>query len=131
MTEVAGNVARRLFSAWNDGGLAAVADDYWPAEIEWRDDPTVPDAGVFKGRDEVRKHIEERVEILGDFEITVERVLETGWDRVLVVFEFRGAGGRSGAPYAMRVAQHLTVDGGRVAEVQDYLDPDGAFAQLT
>ena len=93
----AGDVALRVFSAWNDGGIAAVADDYWTAEIEWRDDPTVPDAGVFKGRDEVRKHIEERVEILGDFEITVERVLETARDRVLVIFEFRGAGGHSGA----------------------------------
>jgi len=93
-----------------------VADDYWTVDI-----------GVMtrrcrtpglQGRDEVRKHIEERVEILGDFEITVERVLETARDRVLVIFEFRGAGGRSGAPYAMRVAQHLTVEGSRVAGVQ-------------
>jgi ketosteroid isomerase-like protein len=125
------DVALRLFSAWNAGGIAAVADDYWTAEIEWRDDPTVPDAGVFKGRGEVRKHIEERVEILGDFEITLERVLETAPDRVLVIFEFRGAGGQSGAPYAMRVGQHLTVEGNRVAAVQDYLDPDAAVAELT
>jgi len=95
--------------------------------------PKTPASGTvgFKGRDEVRRHIEERVEVLGDFEITVERVLETGRDRVLVIFEFRGAGGRSGAPYAMRIAQHLSVEGSRVAEVQDYLDPDRALSELT
>jgi ketosteroid isomerase-like protein len=125
-----GQVATRLYEAWNEGGVEAVAEDYWAPEIEWRDDPWIPDPGVWKGREAVRKHIEERVELLGRFEIRVEEVLNLDGGRVLVIYTFEGQGPQSGAPYSMRMAQLLAVVDQKVTEVQDYLDLERAFAEL-
>jgi len=124
-------IAAELYDTWNRGGTGAVANGFWHPEIEWRDDPTVPDAGLFRGRDEVRRHIEERVDVLGEFKIRLEQVVEAKTGGVLAVYEFFGAGGRSGAPFAMRIAQHLRFAGDKVIDVQDYLDPDAALGALT
>jgi ketosteroid isomerase-like protein len=123
------NVKRavRLYEVWNTEGIEAVAQDFWAQEIEWRDDPSVPDAGNYRGRDEVRAHIAERVEVLGHFHINQERVVELGTGRVLVIYEVMGQGGRSAAPWKQRMAQGLRFEGNRVIEVQDFLDVDRAL----
>jgi ketosteroid isomerase-like protein len=124
------DTAVQLYATWNDEGLDAVAERFWAEEIEWRDDPQVPDADVHRGRDHVRSHIEDRVAALGNFDIEVERVLEAGESSVLAVYTFRGQGGQSGAPYEMRIAQLLTMEAGRVIAVQDYLDAEVAMSTL-
>jgi hypothetical protein len=58
-----------LYEVWNEEGVIGVADRFWSEQIEWRDDVTIPDADVYRGREEVRKHIEERVDVLGHFRI--------------------------------------------------------------
>jgi ketosteroid isomerase-like protein len=119
--------AVRLYEVWNTDGIGAVAKDFWAQEIEWHDDPSVPDAGSYRGREEVRAHIEERVEVLGHFRINQERVIELGTGRVLVIYEVIGQGGRSAAPWKQRMAQALRFEGDRVIEVQDFLDVDRAL----
>jgi hypothetical protein len=74
-----------------------VARRFWAEGIEWRDDPSVPDAGTYRGRELVRKHINDRVEVLGHFQIVPELVIEAGPNRVLVVYEVRGQAGQSEA----------------------------------
>jgi ketosteroid isomerase-like protein len=111
-----------LYEVWNRAGVAGVADQFWSEQIEWRDDQTIPDAAVYRGREEVRRHIEERVEVLGHFHIEVERVADAGAAGVLVIYEVVGQGGRSGAPWRERMAEILRFAGDRVIEVQDYLD---------
>jgi ketosteroid isomerase-like protein len=119
--------AARLYQAWNTEGIDAVARDFWAEDIEWRDDPSVPDAGSYRGRDDVQGHIADRVEVLGQFRINQERVVELSTDRVLVIYEVTGQGGRSAAPWKQRMAQALRFEGGRVIEVQDFLDVDQAL----
>jgi ketosteroid isomerase-like protein len=111
-----------LYETWNAKGVEAVADGFWAETIEWRDDPSVPDAGIHRGRDQVRAHIEDRVEVLGHFYIDPQRVIETAPNRLMVIYEVRGQGGQSNAPWTQRMAQVLRFAGGRVVEVQDYLD---------
>jgi len=119
--------ATELYGVWNREGVSGVADRFWSEQIEWRDDPTVPDAGVYRGREEVRKHIEERVDVLGHFRIELERVADAGGVGVLVIYEVVGYGGRSGAPWRERMAEILRFADDRVIEVQDYLDIDRAL----
>ena len=119
--------ATRLYQVWNAEGVDGVARGFWAERIEWKDDPSVPDAGTYRGREQVRKHIEDRVEVLGHFQIDPEQVIEAGENRVLVVYEVRGQGGQSAAPWTQRMAQVLWFERGRVMEVQDYLDVDRAL----
>jgi ketosteroid isomerase-like protein len=112
---------------WNTEGVDGVAQGFWAERIEWRDDPSVPDAGTFRGRERVRKHIKDRVEVLGHFQIDPEQVIEAGEIRVLVVYEVSGQAAQSEAPWTRRMAQSLRFQGGRVIEVQDYLDVDRAL----
>lgn len=112
---------------WNAEGVDAVARRFWAERIEWRDDPSVPDAGTYRGREGVRRHIKDRVEVLGHFQIDPEQVIEAGENRVLVVYELRSLAGQSEAPWTQRMAQCLRFEGGRVIEVQDYLDVDRAL----
>jgi ketosteroid isomerase-like protein len=116
------DLAIRLYEVWNSAGIGAVADQFWSERIEWRDDPSVPDAATFRGREEVREHIRDRVDVLGHFRIDTERVVDCGGDRVLVVYTVRGEGGQSGVPWNMRMGQLLRFEGDRVVDVQDYLD---------
>jgi ketosteroid isomerase-like protein len=120
--------ATRLYHVWNTEGVDGVARRFWAEGIEWRDDPSVPDAGTYRGREQVRRHINDRVEVLGHFQIDPEQVIEAGPDRVLVVYEVRGQAGQSEAPWTQRMAQSLRFEGERVIEVQDYLDVDRALA---
>ena len=120
-------IVRRLYAAWNAEGVAGVADRFWSEQIEWHDDPTIPDAAVYYGRNRVRKHIDDRVEVLGQFRIAPEEVLDLGNGRVLVVYEVHGEGGRSDAPWKQRMAQVLTLEGGQVTVVKDHLDADRAL----
>jgi ketosteroid isomerase-like protein len=115
-------ITEQLYEAWNDVGVRGVADRFWSEEIEWRDDATIPDAAVYRGREEVRTHIEERVDVLGHFRIQLERVAEVGDSKVLVIYEVVGEGGQSGAPWRQRMGEILRFADDRVIEVQDYLD---------
>jgi ketosteroid isomerase-like protein len=119
--------ATRLYHVWNAEGVDGVARGFWAERIEWRDDPSVPDAGTYRGRERVRRHIEDRVDVLGHFHIDPEQVIEAGENGVLVVYQIRGKGGQSAAPWTQRMAQFLRFEGGRVIEVQDYLDVDRAL----
>ena len=123
------NVERavHLYDVWNADGIEAVAQDFWAHEIEWRDDPSVPDAASYRNRDEVRSHIADRVAVLGHFQIHLERAIEVSTDEVLVIYEVMGEGGQSAAPWKQRMAQALLFKDGRVIEVQDYLDVDRAL----
>jgi len=120
-------ITEQLYEVWNDVGVSGVADRFWSEEIEWRDDATVPDAAVYRGRDGVRKHIEERVDVLGHFRIQLERVADAGDSTVLVIYEVVGEGGQSGAPWRQRMGEILRFADERVIEVQDYLDVDRAL----
>jgi ketosteroid isomerase-like protein len=116
-----------LYEAWNEEGVTGAADRFWSEQIEWRDDVTIPDAAVYRGREEVRKHIEERVDVLGHFRIQLERVADAGEAGVLVIYEVVGHGGQSGVPWRERMAEILRFADDRVIEVQDYLDVDRAL----
>jgi ketosteroid isomerase-like protein len=117
-----------LYDVWNEEGVGGVADRFWSEQIVWRDDATVPDAAAYRGRAEVCKHIEDRVEVLGHFRIQLERVAELGEAQVLAIYEVVGRGGQSGAPWRQRMAQMLRFEQDRVVEAQDYLDVDRALS---
>jgi ketosteroid isomerase-like protein len=119
--------AAELYEVWNAEGVDGVADRFWSESIEWRDDVTIPDADVYSGREEVRRHIAERVDLLGHFRIQLERVADVGEAEVLAIYEVVGTGGQSGVPWRERMAEILRFSGDRVIEVQDYLDVDRAL----
>jgi ketosteroid isomerase-like protein len=120
-------LATELYEVWNEAGVEGVAARFWSERIEWRDDATIPDAAVYRGLEAVRRHIEERVDLLGHFRIQVERVIDTEEGGVVVIYEVVGEGGQSGAPWRERMAETLKFAGDRVIEVQDYLDVDRAL----
>jgi hypothetical protein len=42
----AAEIVACLYDMWNAGGLPAVSEGFWHEDIEWRDDPSIPDPGV-------------------------------------------------------------------------------------
>jgi hypothetical protein len=85
-------LVRRAFQV---GDLAKTAEAYWHPEIEYVEDPRLPGASSYNGRDAVVRCWRSYLDVLGDEDdiaITVEDVLDVGehlWGYVVEVREER------------------------------------------
>jgi ketosteroid isomerase-like protein len=119
----------RAFEAFNDGDLDTalenIADD-----VEWR--LIGGFAGLmgseFRGRDAVRRFLEDMLESVGG-RGELESVVDAG-DRVAVVVRTEGAGGASGAPVTMRWGAVYTFRDGQIVAVDNYYEADDALAAV-
>ncbi len=126
MSQVNVKTATRLFEQMNQGGFDAVSELIDP-DVEWETSPNLPDAGVYKGRARVRTFLEEQYDIVwgGQPRIDIERAFDSG-DDVLLFTRLRGHGSHTGIPLDVRIAQLVTIQGGKVVRVKVF--PDRAEA---
>jgi ketosteroid isomerase-like protein len=102
-------LVRRAFSV----GLEEAAARWWHPEIEYVEDPKLPGASSYRGRDETLRAWRGYLDVLGEqsrIEVEVEDVRDAG-DRVVPFVRFRGEAPGSGLPF-----DHVW---GYVAEVRD------------
>jgi ketosteroid isomerase-like protein len=110
-------IVRRIYDGWGRGDFRAGTDLYDPGvELVLR--PEFPDAGVYRGPDEIAKYM--RDDFLADWEgavIVGEEFLDAG-DTVVVRVHQRATGPGSGAPVEMRYYQVWTFRGRGVTRIE-------------
>jgi ketosteroid isomerase-like protein len=107
-------------SAFNSGDLDRWIEFHDP-EIEWHDLPSLPGAGVHRGREALLRRIGELKGALADFRTEVEEITSVG-DSVVARVRFLGAGRASGAPVALPVSYVADFRDGRVVRTRLFAD---------
>jgi ketosteroid isomerase-like protein len=82
-----------------EGYLDVWLDEFFDPEIEWHDLPTLPEAGVHRGRDAFRRHLADYLDAWADSTFEIEDIRAVG-DRVVVRGRYGGVGRQSGAEIA-------------------------------
>jgi ketosteroid isomerase-like protein len=96
-------------------------------DVEYEEDPSFPEAGVYRGRSEVLGYFKQFSAQFERFIFEVEDVVAAGDDGVLVNLHVSGRGKGSGAVFDFRPAWHYTVRDGRVIRIRAYLDRQEAL----
>jgi ketosteroid isomerase-like protein len=116
------DVACRVLEQISRGGFTS-AWDLIDSDLEWETSPNLPDAGVNRGRLQVRAFLEEQWEIVwgGPPRVDIERTFDCG-DNVLLFIRLRGHGSHTGIPLDVSIANLVTVSNGKVARLKVYPD---------
>jgi ketosteroid isomerase-like protein len=86
-------------------------------EVEW----TAPEDGTtFRGRDGVRRRLEQWLESFDHYRYDVERIIDCGGDEVLVVATEVARGALSGAEVRSKNFELLTVRGGMIVRIREF-----------
>jgi ketosteroid isomerase-like protein len=131
MSEENTELIRRGVEAFNRGGFEAVDGVFWSEDIVWDATPAgVPGLGIYRGREEVRKFFEE--DWFGAFpfdewELSADKVIDAGGDRVVSLMRQHGRGAASGAEVELEFGQVITLRDGKVVQVDIYLDREKAL----
>ena len=117
----------RVVDVLDPATLAVVFDSFHP-EIEVREDPLFPEAGLYRGLDAVRGYLEQLAESFDRFTFEAEDFVDAGEDRALVLFRARMRGKGSGATVEARPGWIYTIRDGKTARIEAYLDRGEALA---
>jgi uncharacterized protein len=119
---------RRSWDAFNRGDLDAFFTDT-AEELEFEEDPTLPEAGIFRGRDEISAYIKSFQEGMADHRFEVEELRDLG-DGVLALLHETGRGTSSGIDVEQRSAFLYEFRDGVIVRVRAFLDRSEALARL-
>lgn len=111
-----------------DRETLAVAFDFFDPEIELREDPRFPEAGVYRGLEAVSRYFGQFTENFDEFTFEPEEFIDLGGDRVLVLLRLRTRGSGSGATIEAQPGWIYTFRGEKAVKIEAYLDRDEAFA---
>jgi ketosteroid isomerase-like protein len=124
MTQENVEIVRRSAEEFNRGGVDAVIDTYWAPEIVWdMTNAGVPGVGVYTGYDEIRAVMADWFSAFNfdEWELEVEELIDCD-NRVVSMVRQRGRGTSSGAEVSVEFAQVVTLSGGKIVRVDNYLD---------
>jgi uncharacterized protein len=107
---------RQIYERWGRGDFRAGVELYDP-DVQLVLRPEFPDAGVYRGPDEIRKYMEEFLADLEGAVIVGEEFLAAG-DSVVVRVHQQATGAGSGARVEMRYYQVWTFRGGSVIRIE-------------
>lgn len=127
MSQADADTIRRAFETWNEEGAEAVVERYWTEDAVYREMPGWPDAGVFRGREQVLERMRSLVEFLGPIEVRLEDLIEAGDGRLVAVVRMQGEAEEGATSYTQSFAVVHRMRDGRVAEADYYLEPAHAL----
>ena len=88
-------------------------------EVEW----TAPEDGTtFRGREGVRRRLEQWLESFDEYTYEVERIVDCGGDEVLVVATETGRGATSGAEVRTTNYELITVRDEQIVRIREFYD---------
>jgi ketosteroid isomerase-like protein len=125
MSEEDAELVRTAF----EGRLREMADAYWHPQIEYVEDPRLPGAASYRGRDEVLRRWQTYLDVLGeeaDIAIEVEDVVDAGDVQVPFV-RFTGHAKASGIPFEHLWGYVVEVKDGRITYFRAYYVPEEAL----
>lgn len=115
-----GEAVRRSWDAFNRGDLEAFLADA-AEHIEFEEDPAFPEAGVYRGREEIVAYLASFQEGMADHRFEVEELLDLG-DRVIALLHETARGASSGVDVHQRPAFIYEFRDGLIVRVRAYLD---------
>ena len=121
-------ITRRMAEAFNAGGLDAARQYYHP-QIEWHEDPSFPESGVYRGIDEVIAYNRQFVSEFEDLRYEGEELVAVG-EHVVANMRISGTGKSSGAEFELSAWWAFTIRDGQVVQVYAYLDKGAALAAV-
>jgi len=113
-------LARKGYAAIARRDFEAVLELMDP-NIESHNPPEVPEAGVHRGHEAVRRDWEQTFELFEDFSIDVEQYFDAG-DELVVFLLYRGRARGSSADIEAKMAHVWTIRDGKAIRLRQYLD---------
>jgi ketosteroid isomerase-like protein len=95
-------------------------------EIEWVEDPSRPDHGVYRGHDAVRESWTRWLELWDKYGLEAERFVDCG-DDVLIVAREHARGLASGATVGARNYAVVTLRDGKIIRYREFYDEQRAL----
>ena len=123
MSEENVEVVRRVTDVMDAEGFEAALPVFLEAahpDVEWREDPAWPGSANYRGIEQVRHVILDRMGTL-DFDQQTEDLIDAG-DRVIVLVRWLGRGKASGAQGELSMAMVWTVREQAITSVEFFLD---------
>jgi ketosteroid isomerase-like protein len=108
------------------GGVDELAAHYWHEDIVFEEPASLPDAGVFHGRDAASARLRERMAIGAGTVVDLVEVHDAGGDDVLVELRVEVVPEAGGAALGFPWFQLATVRDGRIARIREFTDRDDA-----
>jgi ketosteroid isomerase-like protein len=116
-----GQITRlRMFQERAEALEAAGLKSHHHPDVEWRDPPELPDAGVHHGVGGIRRFFADLLETGDEWHVEVEDVSSVGPQRVLMQGRSVGVGRGSRIPIEDPFFQLFDLDKGRVRRVQTF-----------
>jgi molybdenum cofactor guanylyltransferase len=109
---------KRGFESFNRGDLSTMLEFSAP-DIVVHDAQELPGGAVHRGRDALRRGLEEWLAMFDDLRVEPQEFVRVG-ERILVAFRATGRGGESGIPVDVQLANIFTMRGGMVLEWHSY-----------
>jgi uncharacterized protein len=125
MSDEAFEVIRDAYEALNRGDWEALSRVTHP-DIEWETDPRLPNAGIYRGREEIRRFVEDQAAPFDRSVTEPERLFANG-DQVVVLVRVRRRVRDSTAEIALRVAHLWTIRDGKAVRGQAFAERERAF----
>ncbi len=116
-------VVRRVTDVMDAEGFEAALPVFLKAahsDLEWREDPAWPDSATYRGVEQVRQVILDRMATL-DFDQQTEDLIDVD-DKVVVLVRWVGRGKASGAQGEISMAMVRTVREKAITRVEFFLD---------
>ncbi len=111
------DVIKAGFAGFESGQFFELLDP----EIEWEARPDLPDSGIYRGPDGVRRLLGRFSEVLDEIWFRAEEFIPIGEDRVAVALRWGGKGKGSGAVVQETGETWLfTLRRGKVVRVQEF-----------
>lgn len=118
--------ARDMYAAWNEGNVESLVEFWWE-DGTWEDAPEMPDRRVVCGRENVRAHLREAIEVMGDLRMEVIDLHELD-GYVLGSVQVRVIGSTSGINIDTPSYHLIRFEEGRVRRYRTFNDREQALA---
>jgi ketosteroid isomerase-like protein len=131
MSQETWEVVRRVTEAMDNQGFEAafaVFEAAADANVEWREDPSWPGAGTYRGLERIRGLVVDRLDSF-DFAQDTEALIHVD-DKVVALVQWHGRGRASGAQSGMKLAIVWTLREGTITKVEFYLDRPEALVAV-
>jgi ketosteroid isomerase-like protein len=113
-------IVRSAWEGYNSGDLDALIEPLDP-DCEFHEDPAFPEAGVYRGPEEIRAYLSRFRELMADHSFEIEEVRDLAGGVVALLHE-RARGKASGVEVSLRPAFVHRFRGDKVVWVRAYLD---------
>jgi len=117
----------RLIDAVNRGGSDSDAALFFHANVEFHEDPTFPEADVYRGRDSVVRYFREFTASFESYCFEINDLRDAGDNRVVAVLREMATGRLSGLEVGRRSGWLFTLSEGTVIRMQIFLNPANAL----